>query len=299
MIKEDREGVKRKYSFLQLKESKINEEIKEEIAGREKSKLFPTDTGSVVNDFLVKHFERILEYSFTANVEKQFDEIAEGSKKWNSMIEEFYKPFHKTVELTLENAERHSGERELGNDPKTGNKIIARIGRFGAMVQMGETESEEKPKFASLLKGQSIESITLEEALDLFKLPRSLGQYNDQPVSTNIGRFGPYVKYGTSFVSIKKSDEENPFTIELPKAIELIEAKIKADKEKLIKLFDNNKDVQVLNGMYGPYIRMNKKNIKIPKNREPKDLTLEDCLQLAEEASKVKPKKRKAKAKTK
>lgn len=299
VIKEDRPGIERKYSYLQLKEIKISEETKEEIAGREKSKLFPTDTGAVVNDFLVKHFERILEYSFTANVEKQFDEIAEGSKKWNNMIEEFYKPFHKSVELTLENAERHTGERELGSDPKTGNRIIARIGRFGAMVQMGETESEEKPKFASLLKGQSIESITLEEALDLFKLPRDLGEYNEQPVSTNIGRFGPYVKYGSSFVSIKKTDGDDPFTIELPRAIELIEAKIKADKEKVIKLFDENENVQVLNGRYGPYIRMDKKNIKIPKDREPKDLTLEDCLLLAEEASKAKPKRPRSKAKTK
>lgn len=297
VVKEDRPGVERKYIFLQVVNAEVVEEEKIEIAGREKSKLFPTDIGIVVNDFLVSHFQRILEYNFTANVEKQFDEIAEGSKKWNSMLKDFYQPFHENVELTLENAEKHTGQRDLGIDPKSGNKVIVRIGKFGAMAQIGETDSEEKPKFASLRTGQSIENITLEEALELFKLPRTLGEYNEQPVSASIGRFGPYIKYGNTFVSIKKSDEEDPLTIELPRATELIEAKIKADKEKVIKLFDENNDVQVLNGRYGPYIKMLKKNIKIPKDREPNDLTLEDCLAIAEEAAKVKPKKKRAKAK--
>lgn len=298
--KTDRDGVERNYNYLQLVGSEIKEEVKIEIAGREKSKLFPTDIGIVVNDFLVSHFERILEYNFTANVEKQFDEIAEGTKKWNSMIAEFYKPFHESVELTLEKAERHTGERELGTDPKTGQRIIARIGRFGPMVQIGHAESEEKPKFASLRTGQSIESISMEEALDLFKLPRDLGEYNEFPVSIGVGRFGPYVKYGTSFVSIKKSDGDDPLTIELPRAIELIEAKIKADKEKTIKVFEENKEVQVLNGRYGPYIKFVKQNVKIPKDKEPKDLTYEDCVLLAEESAKQKPKgKPKARAKKK
>ncbi|MGR3317049.1 MAG: type I DNA topoisomerase [Candidatus Anammoxibacter sp.] len=299
IVKEDRPGVERKYRFLELKDSRINEEEKIEITGREKGKLFPTDIGTVVNDFLVNHFDSILEYTFTANVEKQFDEIAEGSKKWSSMIEEFYQPFHEKVELTLEKAERHSGERELGKDPKTGNKVKVRIGRFGPMVQIGETDSEEKPRFASLRNGQSIESITLDDAMDLFKLPRTLGEYKEQPVSTSIGRFGPYVKYGNAYVSIKKTDEVDPLTIELPKAIELIEAKIKADKEKTIKTFDDNKDVQVLNGRYGPYIKIAKKNFKIPKDVEPKNLTLEDCLKIAEEADKPKPKIKKEKGKEK
>ncbi|MGR3178820.1 MAG: type I DNA topoisomerase [Candidatus Anammoxibacter sp.] len=302
IVKEEREGVERKYKFLELEDSGINEEEKTEITGREKGKLFPTDIGTVVNDFLVNYFGSILEYTFTANIEKQFDEIAEGSKKWSSMIKEFYEPFHEKVELTLEKAERHSGERALGKDPATGNKVIVRIGRFGPMVQIGETDSEEKPKFASLRNGQSIENITLDEAMDLFKLPRTLGEYKNQPVSASIGRFGPYIKYGSSYVSIKKTDEEDPLTIELPRAIELIEAKIKADKEKTIKTFDDNKDVQILNGRYGPYIKIAKKNFKIPKDVEPKGLTLEDCLKISEEADKPKENakpKSKAKAKSK
>ena len=297
VVKEDRPGVERKYKFLQLQDSEIKEEEKTEIAGREKSKLFPTDIGMVVNDFLVNHFQRILEYNFTANVEKQFDEIAEGTKKWNNMIEEFYQPFHENVETTLEKAEKHTGQRVLGEDPKTGDKVIARIGRFGPMIQIGETDSEIKPKFASLRSGQSIESITLEEALDLFKFPRNLGEYKEQPVTVSIGRFGPYVKYGNTFVSIKKNDGDDPLTIELPRATELIEAKIKADKEKIIKTFDDNADVQVLNGRYGPFIKIAKKNVNIPKDIEPKELTLEQCLKIAEEAAKSKPKRKKSKAK--
>ncbi len=291
VVKEDRPGTERNYIMLSIIDGKVEEQAKTEIAGKEKGKLFPTDIGLVVNDFLVNHFERILEYSFTANVEKQFDEIAEGSIKWNSMIKDFYFPFHKTVEDTLEKAERHSGERFLGDDPKSGNRIIARIGRFGPMVQIGTTEGEEKPKFASLRSGQSIESITLEEALDLFKLPRTLGEYNEEAVSVAIGRFGPYVKYGKLFVSIKSADGDDPMTIELPRAIELIEAKIKADKEKKIKIFEDE-DIHVLNGRYGPYIKKGKKNHKIPKDVDPKTLTLEDCLKLIEESEtqKSKPK---------
>lgn len=295
VVKEDRTGIERSYKYLRLNGSVIEEKEMTEIAGREKGKLFPTDTGIVVNDFLVNHFKRVLEYNFTANVEKQFDEIAEGAKKWNIMIEEFYLPFHENVESTLEKAGKYTGQRVLGNDPKTGNKVIARIGRFGPMVQIGESDSEEKPKFAALRNGQSIESITLEDALDLFKLPRNLGEYKDQAVSVGTGRFGPYVKYGNTFVSIKQADGDDPLTIELTRAIELITAKIKADKEKTIKTFDGNKDVQVLNGRYGPYIKIGKKNIKIPKDKEPKDLTLEDCLKIADEAGKPKPKKQRSK----
>lgn len=293
IVKEDRPGVERKYKYLQLVESRVNETEKTEVAGREKSKLFPTDIGIVVNNFLVDHFGRILEYGFTANVEKQFDQIATGSKNWNSMIAEFYQPFHQNVALTLEKADKQTGERFLGNDAETGRNVIARIGRFGPMVQIGSSDSEEKPKFASLRAGQSIESITLDEAMELFKLPRTLGEYKEQPVSVSIGRFGPYVKFGSTFVSIKKSDNDDPYTVELPRAIELIEAKIKADKEKFIKSFDESEDVQVLNGIYGPYIKMGKKNIKIPKGTDPKGLTYEDCLKIRDEAGKPKPRKKK------
>lgn len=288
-VKEDRDGINRDYKILNLNCNKVEEVIKTEITGREKGKLFPTDIGIVVNDFLIDHFKRIVDYNFTADVEKQFDEIAEGNIKWNKMINDFYSPFHENVENTLERVEPFKGERVLGEDPKTGNKILARIGRFGPLVQIGDKDGEEKPKFASLIKGQSIESITLEEALDLFKLPRDLGEHKNVAVSVGIGRFGPYIKYGSSFVSIKKTDEEDPLTIELPRAIELIETKIKTDKEKTIKCFDEDKDIQILNGRYGPYIKIKKENYKIPKDNDPQLLTIEDCLKIAEESSK-KPK---------
>ena len=285
VLKEEREGIERNYQYLNLKDGEITTETRTEITGREKNKLFPTDIGMVVNDFLLVHFEQILDYSFTADVEKQFDKIAEGQKKWNKMIEEFYSPFNTTVQNTLEKADRASGERVLGEDPDSGRPVLVRIGRFGPMAQIGRQDDEEKPKFASLLKTQSIETISLEEALDLFKLPRSLGEYKGKEISTAIGRFGPYVKHDGKFASLKKNEGDDPFSITKERAIELIEEKIKADKEKFIATFEHEKEtIQVLNGRWGPYIKAGKKNYKIPKETDPKSLTLEDCLKIIQEA---------------
>jgi DNA topoisomerase-1 len=285
IIKETREGEKREVDYIVLKDGKINHKVKTEGFGAEKNKLFPTDIGIVVNDFLVEHFEEILSYNFTANVEKDFDTIANGKKEWQKMMSSFYKPFHENVENTIENADRAKGERHLGEDPATSKPVIVRIGRFGPMAQIGESitkeqekEGLEKPKFASLLKGQNIGSITLEEALELFKLPRDLGLYEDKKVVAAIGRFGPYIRHDSKFASLKK-DVDDVMTIELDRAIELIEEKRQADREKFIKSFEEQ-GIQVLNGRWGPYITFEKKNFKIPKDVEAKDLTLEDCQEL-------------------
>jgi DNA topoisomerase-1 len=296
--KDEREGRERKYTVLSLKDGKVAEQTKTETTGAEKNKLQPTDIGIVVNDFLVDHFPDVLDYNFTASVEKEFDEIAEGNKEWNKMIKDFYKPFHNEVQETLENAERASGERILGTDPKTGKQILVRVGRFGPLAQIGESGNEDdKPKFASLLKHQSLESITLEEALDLFKLPRTVGMFEDKEVVIGIGRFGPYIRHDGKFTSIKKSDEEDPMTITLDRSIELIKIKRQADIDKFIKTFPEDETVQVLNGRWGPYIKIEKKNFKIPKDVAPESLTLEECIKI----SKNQPKKgaRKPKAKKK
>ena len=289
VLKESREGNEREYTVISLN-GEVNTLTKREITGAEKNKMFPTDIGLVVNDFLVQNFKSILSYDFTANVEKEFDEIANGEKQWIEMIKKFYNPFHEVVEDTLENSERAKGERHLGEDPKSGRKVFARIGRFGPMIQIGEREEEEKPKFASLLKNQSITTITLEEALDLFKLPRDLGEYEGQEVAAGIGRYGPFVRYGKSFVSITKDKDFTAYDITLDQAIELIEAKKEADKNKFIAEFPE-KEIFVLNGRYGPYIKAGKKNVKIPKGTDPKSLTLEDCEKIVEEALNAKKKK--------
>ncbi|MEO6884446.1 MAG: type I DNA topoisomerase [Bacteroidia bacterium] len=282
VVKEDREGHERKYNFLSLKSEKISEEIKTENTGAEKSKLFPTDIGIVVNDFLVTHFKNIMDYNFTASVEEEFDEIAEGKLTWSKMLERFYKPFHKNVEDTSDNSERASGERLLGIDPASGKNIYARIGRFGPLVQIGEGNNEaEKPKFASLKKDQRLESITLQDALDLFKLPRKGGEFEDKEMTIAIGRFGPYIKHNNAFYSIKK--EYDPMTISAETAIEIILAKREADKNKIIKTFPENETVRVLNGRWGPYIAIEKDNFKIPKGTVPETLTLEECLKIASE----------------
>jgi DNA topoisomerase-1 len=334
IIKEDREGKPRNYFTFSLKENNISEEIKTENTGAEKSKLFPTDIGMVVNDFLVENFKNILDYSFTARVEEEFDEVAEGKLSWTKMLQEFYKPFHKTVEETEKHSERASGERILGVDPKNGRTISVRIGRFGPMVQMGESTDEEKQKFASLRKDQRIDTITFEQALDLFKLPRMLGQYEGKDVSVSIGRYGPYIKYEENFYSLPKEDDpytitlervseimrmpklprtvgtyegenvsvakgrfgpyvkhkdgfyslaktDEPFSVTLERAIEIIEAKRKKEREKLIKEFAENPDVKVINGRYGPCIQIGKKFFKIPNDKEPASLTLEECLKIA------------------
>ena len=287
VVKESREGVDRNYQVITLKGEKVNTKTAQEVTGAEKNKLFPTNTAMIVNDFLVEHFPDITNYSFTADIEEDFDEIASGKLKWQKMIDRFYRPFHKTVSET-EKVERSSvanKSKELGVDPKTGLNVYAKLGKYGAYVQLGENPEdgkEEKPKFASLRPGQFIENITLEDAMELFKLPREVGEFEGQPVKVNIGRFGPYVLHNKKFVSIPK--EEDPYTIPYEKAVELIKAKRIADANKTIKLFDENPDIQVLNGRYGPYIKAGKKNVKIPKDKDPAELTLEECIELAEKA---------------
>lgn len=300
VVRESRDGQKRKYRQLTLTGKTIKTEEKQEVTGAEKQKLFPTDIGMVVTDFLKEHFTNILSYDFTAKVEKQFDEIAEGKLNWEKMIHSFYEPFHKTVEETTEKSQRESGERLLGNDPVSQKPVYARIGRFGPVAQIGEKDDPEKPRYASLRKNQHIESITLEDALELFKLPRELGQYHDKKVSVGIGRFGPYVKHENLFVSLK-ADTDDPYSIDLDRAIELIEQKKLADAQKTIKTFDQNPEIKVLNGRFGPYIACNKQNYKIPKGTNPQEITLEKCLELiaAADSKKAPEGKSKSAAKTK
>ncbi len=281
VVKEDRQGMERAYIVLTLNRNKITEKVKTEISGAEKSKLFPTDIGIVVNDFLIENFKQIMDYNFTANVEKEFDDIAEGDKVWNEMIDKFYKPFHGQVENVLENTERSKGERILGTDPKTGKQVSVKIGRYGPVAQLGTTSTnseDEKPQFASLQTGQHLETITLEETLDLFKLPRDLGEYENKKVTVGIGRFGPYIRHNNKFVSLEKEDD--PFTIELSHAIQLIETKREKEQKAVIREFDEEPELKVLNGRWGPYISYKKKNYKIPKKMKAEDLSLEECKKL-------------------
>lgn len=280
VVKEDRPGQKREYASLLLKNGKIKKSQNTENVGLEKNKLFPTDIGMLVNQFLVQNFINILDYNFTARVEKEFDEIAMGEKVWNEVIKDFYFPFHKQVEEVLAKSEKVKGEKLLGQDPKTGKNLYVKLGRYGAMVQLGESDSEEKPQFAGLRKGQSMDSVTLEDALELFKFPRVIGSYENKELVVGIGRFGPYVKHNSKFYSLKKTDD--PATIEEKRAIEIIEEKRKQDRENLIKEFSERDDVKILNGRYGPYIAAGKSNYKIPKKIDPASLTLEQCLEIIE-----------------
>jgi DNA topoisomerase-1 len=295
VVKEDRPGNVREYHVLTLKNNTISSEVKNEMINLEKSKLFPTDIGMVVNDFLIENFDQIMDYNFTANVEKDFDDIAEGRKVWNEMIDKFYKPFHNKVENALKHSERSKGERILGVDPKTGKEVSVKIGRFGPVAQLGEASNGEgeKPQFASLRSGQHLETITLEEALELFKLPRQLGDYEDKKVSVAIGRFGPYVRHDNKFVSLGKEDD--PFTVSLKRAVELIEAKREKDRKAIISVFEEEPELRVLNGRWGPYISYKRKNYKIPKKVKAEELTLKDCLKIIEEAPE--PKSRRSKKK--
>ncbi|MCC6599327.1 MAG: type I DNA topoisomerase [Crocinitomicaceae bacterium] len=279
VVKEERLGTERQYEVLTLKGAEVKKEIKTEVTGTEKGKLFPTDIGMVVNDFLVENFPQILDYQFTAKVEEEFDIIAEGKLQWQEMMKRFYKPFHIDVVQTLETAQRATGERELGTDPATGKPVIARIGRFGPMVQIGASDDESK-KFASLRSEQSIGNITLEEALKLFELPRILGEYEGKPVSASIGRFGPYIKYGNVFASLKAKEGDDPHTVTFERAVEIIQAKALADSQRIIREFDRYPDIQVLNGRFGPYIKNGKSNVKIPKDKEAAKLTIEEVLDL-------------------
>jgi DNA topoisomerase I len=294
VIKEDREGRSRNYDFIILKDNKIKSEIKTEITGAEKSKLFPTDIGMVVNDFLLKEFPQILDFNFTAFVEEEFDFIAEGKLSWTKMLKEFYKPFHENVEKTSETSERASGERLLGIDNATGKNVYVRIGRFGPLAQLGESNDENnKPKFASLRKDQRIDTITLEQALDLFKLPRVTGLFEEKEMKVAVGRFGPYIQHDGKFVSLKKEDD--PMTVTAERCIELIEAKRQADIDKFIKTFPENPAVQLLNGRFGAYLVVDGSNYKLPKGVEANQLTLQECLAIAADpanASKGRFKKR-------
>ncbi len=285
VVKESREGKPRQYELLRLDGQGLTEATETEITGTEKNKLFPTDMGMLVNDFLVAHFPDIVDYSFTAKVEEKFDKIAAGQEDWVAMIDNFYHPFHKRVEETAE-VERPSQERLLGQDPETGKNVYAKMGRFGPYVQIGENgdreNGDEKPRSASMRADQLIENITLEEALELFKLPREVGQFEGEPIVAAIGRFGPYIRHKGKFVSLEKDDD--PYTIDEERAIALIQAKRAADANRIIKTFDENPDIQVLNGKYGPYIKAGKKNVRIPKGKDPASLTLEECLELAAKA---------------
>ncbi len=335
VLKESRDGTARPYRILTLAAGSITERTASENTGAEKMKLFPTDIGIVVNDFLVEHFPTIVDLNFTAYVEGEFDQIAEGTMNWRTMIAEFYKPFHITIGNVKDTAERATGARILGKDPVSGKDVVARIGRFGAMIQIGSVEDEDKPKFASLRKEQSIQSITFEEAMDLFKLPRTLGERDGEVVSAGIGRFGPFVKLGSTYASLTPEDDalsitleraielidlkkiasatkelglyqdepivsgrgrfgpfvkhkslyanipkaEDPAAITLERAIELIAAKQAGAAASILKAFEGS-PIQVLKGRYGPYITDGKKNINVPKDKKPEDMTLEECTKL-------------------
>ena len=287
------EGEERKYNVLTLVDNNIKDTTKKEIAGADKNKLIPTDIGIVVNDFLVEYFASILDYNFTAKVEKEFDQVAEGKTEWKKLIEEFYKVFHPKVEATIAMKTEHkAGERILGVDPKTGRQLSVKIGRYGPLAQIGEKEEEEKPLFSALQKHQSIETITLEEALKLFDLPRTVGEYNGKEMIASAGRFGPYIKYDSKFFSLPK--ELDPYKVNSEEAIAVIEDKIKKDKEKVIKTFEEEPGLIVQHGRYGPYIAFNKENYKIPKGTVPEELTLEDVRKIISDTP---PSKSKTKAK--
>ncbi|OFX88144.1 MAG: DNA topoisomerase I [Bacteroidetes bacterium GWF2_33_16] len=297
VIKEDRPGVERQYTIIGLQNNKITTEIKTEISGAEKSKLFPNDIGIVVNDFLVDHFDEIISYNFTATVEEEFDEIANGKILWNKMIDKFYKPFHKKVEETLETSARSVGERIIGTDPDSGKQVTVKLGPYGPMAQIGLKDDVEKPKFASLQRGQHIETITLEEALELFKLPRKIGFFEEKEMIVSIGRFGPYIRHNSMFYSLKKEDD--PYKIEADRAIELIEEKRKKDSQKVIKTFAEDTDLQILNGRWGPYIAYKKQNYKIPKGSTPENLNYKECKSIIESSSKTETQKNKKRPKEK
>ena len=277
VVKETREGTERSYRVLTLAKDNISKVEKTEITGAEKAKLFPTDIGNLVNDFLVENFGAVLDFGFSADVEKQFDEIAEGHKVWTQMIDEFYKPFHQTIETTTKESKKVTGERQLGVDATTGEPVLAKMGRYGAMIQIGATEDEKKPRFAKLRANQSIETITYEEAMELFKLPRVVGQFEDKDIKVSIGRFGPYAQHDSKFISLKK--EQDPYTITLDETIELIKAKRESDANKFIMEFKEH-DIQVLNGRFGAYIKKGKDNYKIPKDKKAELLTEAEVLDI-------------------
>ena len=284
VVKEDTPSQERTINVLKLKKGKLTDKMMSETYGSEKASLKPTDVGTVVNDYLIDYFPQVLDYNFTANIEKEFDEVAEGQKPWNGVIGEFYKDFEPLVEQTLNEKQEHKvGERVLGTDPKSGRPVSVKIGRFGPVVQVGLASDTDKPRFAQLQKGQSIDTITLEEALELFALPRTLGEYEDTAVVVNVGRFGPYVQLGKQYVSLPAGTD--PMTVTLEEAIELIEKKRQFEQQRQIKTFAENPDVEILNGRYGPYIAMGGKNYKIPTGTDPASLDLAACMDIIEKTA--------------
>jgi len=274
--KGESKGKKRNYEVITLRNGKITTQSKSELYGAEKGKLIPTDTGMIVNDFLEKYFPNIMDYNFTAKVENEFDEIASGNMPWNQEIADFYKDFHNNIQsVSSMRLEHKVGERQLGNDPKTGQPVSVKIGRYGPLVQLGSADNDNKPRFASLQKGQSIASITLEDALKLFELPRTLGEFEGQTVSVAAGRFGPYIKHDGKFVSLPK--DVSPTEVTLDEAIQIIERHRQEQSKKVLLTFDEEPDLQVLNGRFGPYIVYKKQNFKIPKGKDASKLTLDDC----------------------
>ena len=287
----DKEGTERKYDVITLKGGNITETTKTEITGAERNKLFPTDVGIVVTDFLDENFPEIMDYNFTADVEKQFDDVAEGKKEWTGLMHDFYENFEPQVEKTLADKSGHkAGERQLGIDPQSGRPVFVKIGRYGPMVQIGQAGDEEKPVFATMKKGQSTETLTLEEALELFKLPRTLGEFEDKEVSVGAGRFGPYIKHDGKYVSLPK--DEDPLKVSLEKAVELILAKREAEAKRFIKSFEEDPEMEILNGPYGPYISYKKKNYRLPKDKKESaaGLTFDECMKIIN-AETEKPKK--------
>jgi DNA topoisomerase-1 len=283
VLKEDREGKERLYKEFTLRQNEIKPVMHKEITGAEKSKLFPTDVAMIVNDFLVQHFPNVVDFSFTATVENELDEIANGHVAWEEMIDNFYQGFKQKVDNTQDVQRSSVGtSRPLGTHPDTGEPMSVKLGRFGPYVQIGETESDAKPRFASLKKGQMMERINMEEALELFRLPREVGNFEGKPMTVAVGRFGPYIKHESKYYSLAKGDD--PFTVTEERGVEIIQTKRKADAEKYIKEFPENPDIKVLNGRFGPYIQAGDKNVKIPKGKDPAALTLEECLQLAADA---------------
>ena len=288
VVKGDKEGVERSYSVISLSKGKMKEVEKTEVVGADRNKLMPTDVGTVVNDFLMEYFPEVMDYNFTASVEKEFDLVAEGELDWTKAIDKFYQMFHPIVEAASAVKTEHKvGERKLGVDPKTGNPVFVKIGRYGPIVQIGVAHTEDKeapkPQFASLMKGQSIDTITLEEALKLFDLPRTIGEYEGKVMVAAVGRFGPFVRHDGKFISIPK--ELNPLTITSDEAIALIEGKRKKDEQRFIKKFEEDPDMEILNGRFGPYISYQSANYRLPKTiSKPEDLTFEECKKIIEEA---------------
>ena len=282
--REDRPGEKREIKIITLLEGKISKTTKTEVTGKEKSKLFPQDIGMIVNDFLIENFSVIVDFNFTAEVEAQFDEIAEGKLKWTGMLEKFYSPFHKTVENTLEKKDRKTSVRILGNHPESGEPVSVRMGRYGPVAQIGELGDGEKPRYASLNKDQLLETITLEEVLNLFRLPRKIDDYEGTELTVGIGRFGPYIKHNGKFYSLKKGVDD-PYTLTLQRATELIVEKNETDKKKVIADFD---DIKLLNGRYGAYLVKDKKNYRLPKGADANKLTKEECIRIIENNDKSK-----------